>query len=154
MFLARWVFAAALAAAAGCTSFHETQSVVFVDEDGRFASVTYGYGDDDHSTTFVSPVNGKTVELKSKLRVRVALPDDRGDAKLNGESFTAFQCMNMLRSGTMYKTDDGEWMFLANGFTCAAFRLEEKGPKKGDYLMVFQGELCQPRAGGDEKGGR
>ena len=32
-------------ALAGCTSFHVTQSVKFVDDDGRFVSVVYGYGD-------------------------------------------------------------------------------------------------------------
>lgn len=116
----------------GCSSFHLTQSARFVDDDGRFVAVDYGVGDEDHVTTFVSPVNGKEIELKSKLRVRVRLYD--------GTSFTAYQCMNMLQSGTMYKTDDNEWMFLANGFTCIVFAYEKS---RHDHRVVFQGTLAQ-----------
>jgi hypothetical protein len=123
--------------ALGCTSFHVTQSVRFVDDDGRFVHVQYGVGDEDHVTRFVSPVNGREIELKSKLRVRVRLDD--------GTSFTAFQCMNMLQSGTMYKTDNDRWMFLANGFTCMVFSYEEK---RKDHRVVFQGALAQSPAVG------
>lgn len=122
---------------AGCTSFHVTQTVRFVDDDGRFVTVQYGVGDEDHVTAFVSPVNKKEVELKSKLRVRVRLDD--------GTKFTAFQCMNMLQSGTMYKTDDDEWMFLANGFTCVVFEYDED---RRDYRVAFQGVLAQTPTGG------
>ena len=128
-------------ALAGCTSFHQTQVVKFVDDDGRFAEVAYGYGDKDHVTTWTSPINGKEIELKSKLRVKVRMDD--------GPSFTAFQCMNSLGSGTMYKTDNDRWMFLANGFTCAVFELEDGSE---DYKAVFQGVLCQPPVTGE--GGR
>lgn len=120
---------------AGCTSFHVTQTVRFVDDDGRFVTVQYGVGDEDHTTTFVSPVNGKEIELKSKLRVRVE--------HFDGTRFTAYQCMNMLQSGTMYKTDDGEWMFLANGFTCMVFEYDEK---RRDHRIVFKGALAQSPA--------
>jgi hypothetical protein len=125
---------------AGCTSFHVMQTVRFVDDDGRFVSVQYGVGDEDHVTTFVSPVNGKEIELKSKLRVRVRLDD--------GTSFTGFQCMNMLQSGTMYKTDDGEWMFLANGFTCMVFEYDKE---RRDHRVVFRGALAQPPTGGKKR---
>ena len=116
----------------GCASFHKTQEVKFVDDDGRFVTVVYGYGDEDHVTQWVSPVNGKKVELKSKLRVKVRME--------GGPSFTAYQCMNTLGSGTMYKTDNDRWMFLANGFTCAAFEWDER---QKDYRYIFQGVLCQ-----------
>ncbi|MBQ4471146.1 MAG: hypothetical protein II946_02350 [Kiritimatiellae bacterium] len=117
---------------AGCVSFHETQMVQFVDDDGRFLSVVYGYGDEDHATKWTSPVNGNVVELKSKLRVKVRME--------GGPSFTAYQCMNTLGSGTMYKTDNGRWMFLANGFTCAMFEWDSR---QQDYRYVFEGVLCQ-----------
>ncbi len=120
-------------ALAGCASFHQTQRVKFVDDDGRFAEVVYGYGDKDHITTWTSPINGKEIELKSKLRVKVSLE--------NGPSFLAYQCMNTLRSGTMYKTDNDRWMFLANGFTSAVFELDEANE---EYKAIFEGVLCQP----------
>ncbi len=130
------IFAAlAVLAFAGCTSFHQTQTVKFVDDDGRFAEVVYGYGDKDHVTTWISPINGKEIELRSKLRVKVKMED--------GPSFMAFQCMNTLGSGTMYKTDNERWMFLANGFTCAVFELVDR---TDDYRSIFQGVLCQPPA--------
>ncbi len=115
----------------GCVSFILSQRCVFVDEDGRFATVEYGSGKSDHTTTFVSPGNGKEMEFKSKLRVRVYLPN---------ESFTAYQRMNMLQSGTMYGTDDKKWLFHANGFTCSVYR---QTADKSDYLLVFQGVLCE-----------
>ena len=117
---------------AGCATFHQTQVVKFVDDDGQFVTVTYGYGEEDHVTQWVSPVNGKKVELKSKLRVKVDID--------GGPKYTAYQCMNTLGSGTMYKTDNNRWMFLANGFTCAAFEWDEK---QQDYRYIFQGVLCQ-----------
>ncbi len=128
------LFAALAALAfAGCVSFHQTQIVKFVDDDGRLLEVVYGYGDKDHVTTWASPINGKEIELKSKLRVKVNMDD--------GPSFMAFQCMNTLGSGTMYKTDNDRWMFLANGFTCALFEFDSS---VDDYITVFQGVLCQP----------
>ena len=51
--------------------------------------------------------------------------------------------MNMLSSGTMYKTDNDRWLFLANGFTCAMFEFDGAAD---DYRTVFQGVLCQPPA--------
>lgn len=125
---------------AGCASFHATQVVRFVDDDGRFATVTYGYGDEDHATTFISPANGREVELKSRLRVKVAMDD--------GPSFTAYQCMNMLGSGTMYKTDNDRWMYLANGFTCMLFEFDAA---RDDYRVVFRGVLCQTPAREDRR---
>lgn len=127
------IFAGAVALLlAGCASFHQTQVVKFVDDDGQFVTVVYGYGDEDHVTKWVSPVNGKEIELKSKLRVKVRMED--------GPDFTAYQCMNTLGSGTMYKTDNDRWMFLANGFTCAVFEWDER---QQDYRYMFQGVLCQ-----------
>ena len=131
--------AAAVLAFAGCTSFRQTQTVKFVDDDGRFAEVVYGYGDKDHVTTWTSPVNGKDIELKSKLRVKVRIED--------GPGFLAFQCMNTFGSGTMYRTDNERYMFLANGFTMAVFELDDKSE---EYRTIFQGVLCQPPVNGED----
>ena len=70
--------------------------------------------------------------MKSKLRVKVHLPD--------GDDFLAFQCMNLLRSGTMYRSDDEQWMFHANGFTTSVYRFDAA---KNDYLLWFEGVICQ-----------
>ena len=135
----RTLAALAAMALAGCASFHQTQLVKFVDDDGRFVTVLYGYGDEEHITKWTSPVNGKTIELKSRLRVKVKMED--------GPSFMAFQCMNTYGSGTMYRTDNERWMYLATGFTCAVFEWDEK---RKDYRYVFQGVLCQTPADAED----
>ena len=72
------------------------------------------------------------MEMKSKLRVKVKLP--------NGDSFFAFQCMNFLPSGTMYRTDNRKWMFHANGFTCRVYR--ELDDRSG-YSLYYEGVLAR-----------
>ncbi len=125
---------AALAAAAfsaGCCSYSIVQSNVFVDEDGNVVTVEYGRSGRNHASTFVSPATGKEMEFKSRLVVRAELPD--------GDSFTAWQCMNFLARGTMYKTDNERWMLLADGFSCAIYRRTDDGAR---YLEVYRGVLC------------
>lgn len=117
--------------AAGCVSYQIVQTNVFSDEDGRIVGVDYGRAEENHVNTFVSPVTGKEMEFKSKLLVEVTLYD--------GESFRAWQCMNFLRSGTMYKTDNGRYMFLANGFSCAVYRRQDDG----EYLEIYRGVICE-----------
>ena len=79
--------------------------------------------------------------FRSKLVVRAELPD--------GETFTAWQCMNFMRRGTMYKTDDERWMLLANGFSCVVYRRAEDNPE--DYREVYRGVLCDtPDIGGSK----
>ncbi|MBO5751040.1 MAG: hypothetical protein J6R80_01390 [Kiritimatiellae bacterium] len=121
-----------LAFAAGCQSYEIVQRNIFSDEDGNIVSVDYGRSDTDHVNTFVAPLTGKEMEFRSKLMVRAELPD--------GEKFTAWQCMNFLRRGTMYKTDNERWMLLANGFSCSVFRKDEESD--GGYLEVYRGVLC------------
>ena len=77
-------------------------------------------------------VGGKEMDFKSKLVVKVSLPD--------GNSFIAWQCMNFLRGGTMYKSDNELWMFHAIGLSCAIFRQTEDDSTK--YLEVYRGILC------------
>lgn len=119
--------------AAGCRSYDIVQANIFSDDDGNLVRVEYGRSEKHHVNTFVSPVTGEEMEFKSKLVVEVRMPD--------GESFRAWQCMNFLSSGTMYKTDDGEWMFLAGGFTCTVYARTEEDETR--YLEVYRGVLCE-----------
>jgi len=127
---------AALACAlalAGCRSYEVVQSNIFSDDDGNVVSVSYGRSERVHTNTFQNPTNGKTLEFKTKLVVEVVLPD--------GDSFTAWQCMNFMQTGTMYRTDNEDWMILVNGFTCRIYRNDDDG--KGDYREVYRGVLCE-----------
>ena len=131
-----WAFAAIFALLAGCTSFTPLQSSLFTDEDGNIVAVDYGRDMKEHESTFVAP-NGKEMTMRSHLKVKVTLPD--------GDSFLAWECMNPLQTGTMYRTNNGEWMFYANGITCAVFLRTED---KSDYLEVYNGVICQgPKKG-------
>ena len=125
--------AAALALAAGCQSYTIVQENMFADDDGNVAVVEYGRSERDHVNTFVSPATGKEMDFKSRLVVRARTP--------GGESFTAWQCMNFLARGTMYKTDNGRWMLLANGFSCVVYRQTEEDPD--NYREVYRGVLCE-----------
>lgn len=120
----------AAAALAGCNTFTPSQTSSFADEDGHIVSVTYGTLKKEHRTEFVSPVDGRKIDMKSKLAVGVKLPD--------GGQWRAYQCMNMLPTGTMYKTDDGKWLFHANGTTCSVYLIDES---HRDYILVFDGTL-------------
>jgi len=129
----RWFAPAAfLACAAGCQSYDIVQSNVFVDDGGNVVVVEYGRSERDHVNTFVAPTTGKEMEFRSKLVVRAELPD--------GTRFTAWQCMNFLSRGTMYKTDNERWMLLANGFSCIVYRQTEEDETR--YLEVYRGVLC------------
>ena len=106
--------------------------------------VTVGYGSAEkpHTNTYVNPFTKQEMEFKSNLGVEVELPD--------GDSFVAWRCMNFERSGTMYRTDNGRWMFHANGFTSSIY---ERRPD-GGYNLVFNGVLCEaPKSDctGDDK---
>lgn len=116
----------------GCRSYEIVQSNVFSDDDGFVVRVNYGRSADFHKNTFLNPATGKRTEFLSKLVVDIVMPD--------GESFTAWQCMNFQQSGTMYKTDNEKWLVLVTGFTAAVGRQTEEDPTQ--YLEVFRGVLC------------
>ncbi len=116
----------------GCQSYRITQRNVFSDEDGFLVSIDYGRSDTDHVNTFISPVTGKEMEFKSRLMIDVELPD--------GDSFVAWQCMNLTTKGTMYQTDDDEWKVLVIGFTCIVYRQTEEDETL--YLEVYRGVVC------------
>jgi hypothetical protein len=121
---------AAVALIAGCNSYRVVQTNVFSDEEGRVISVDYGRAEQDHVGKFISPVTGEEMDFKSKLLVKVVLYD--------GDSYKAWQCMNFMRSGTMYKTDNEEYMFLAGGFTCNVYRRDDAGR----YVEIYRGVIC------------
>lgn len=121
-----------LLALTGCQSYRIVQTNVFSDSDGNIVSIDFGNSDTEHTNTFISPFNGKEMEFKSRLVVKVATSD--------GERFTAWQCMNMMRTGTMYKTDNEKWMVLVNPFSCVVYRQLEND--KTLYREVYRGVLC------------
>jgi len=142
-----------LSALLGCQSYTIVQRNVFADDDGNVVSVEYGRSDEDHVNTFISPTTGKEMEFRSKLVVRANFAENVADfhevrnrgavtnrIELAGESFKAWQCMNFLSRGTMYRTDNDKWMLLANGFSCIIYRQTEE---KTRYLEVFRGVLCE-----------
>ena len=125
-------FLAAGMLAVGCQSYTIVQTNMFSDEDGNIVQVDYGRSESDHVNTFVAPNTGKEMEFKSKLVVVVRLPDD--------ETFKAWQCMNFLASGTMYKTDNERWMAHMNGFSCSIYR--QLATDRTRYEEVYRGVMC------------
>jgi|GEM_PF-1046179 len=117
---------------AGCLSYTIVQRNVFADDDGNVTIVDYGRSEKNHVNTFVSPTTGKEMEFESKLMLRVTLPD--------GDTIKAWQCMNFLSQGTMYRTDNDEWMVLVAGFSCTVYKQTEEDDTR--YLEVFRGVLC------------
>ena len=118
----------------GCTSFVPLQSSMFTDENGNIVCVDYGRDRDEHESKFTAP-NGKEMTMKSRLKVRVTLSD--------GTEFLAWECMNPLPTGTMYRTNNEKWMYHANGISCRVFRETVNPQGVRDYLVVFEGIICE-----------
>ncbi len=117
---------------AGCNSFITQQTSSFIDDEGNMITVRYGQLEKPRKTEFISPVNGKTLDMSSRLAVDIILPD--------GGTFMGYQCLNMLRTGTMYKSSDGKWLYHANGASCSIYLINER---EDDYLLVFNGILSE-----------
>lgn len=142
---------ALLFALAGCHSYRIVQLCMFSDDDGNVVQISYGKSDTYHVNTFKSPSSGKEMEFKSKLMVKVEVPEitrvfkdgKTKDGKpkrtvkslCDDETFVAWQCMNKFPVGTMYKTDDEKWMVFVNGQACIVYLRE----KEDLYLEVFRG---------------
>lgn len=155
----RFLALVAACALAGCRGYRIVQTNNFANDDGAIVRVDYGQADKDHVSTFVSPANGREMDYKSKLAVEVTLPDwpegatfEGREPPFDGERFTAWQCMNFYGPGTSYKSGDGEWIFVASGFTCRVGRREADGSAK--YRPVFVGVLCNTPVEKVEKDGR
>ena len=143
MKLLKQIFAAgAMAAAiAGCASFTPMQTSLFTDEEGNLITVEYGNTKNPRESKFTAP-NGKVMTMKSRLAVDVTLPD--------GTDFFAWECMNTLPSGTMYRSGNEKWMFHANGITCEVFEKTVNPQGQDDYLLVFEGIICEGPKKGSE----
>ncbi len=124
---ARCLIAACALAFAGCESFEVERKSRFVNENGAIVAVEYGRGA-ERTTKFIAP-NGAEMPYKSKLRVRVTMPD--------GDSFVAYR--NLSMAGVLYKSSDDEWEYLEEGTACAVAQMDDDG--KG-YLLRFQGVMC------------
>lgn len=120
--------ALALALFAGCVSFEVTRSQKFVDESGAFVHVDYGADKEPRTSVFVLS-NGVQLPFKSKLKVRVELPD--------GTRFTAYQ--RMSTAGNLYLDEDEEWEYFEQGTGCL---VAQKAPDGKGFLVRFQGTLC------------
>ena len=117
-----------LAILAGCTSLEPTRSQKFVDESNRYVMVDYGSENEPRVSTFTLS-NGVKLPFKSKLKVRVELP--------NGKRFIAYQ--HMSQTGNLYVTDDGEYEYFEQATGCVVARRAKDGD---GYLIQFQGVLC------------
>lgn len=125
--LTRYVLAVCALVLCGCTTFVPTRSSRFINDNGDVVAVEYARGE-EYTTKFVTP-NGVEMPYKSKLRVRVTLPD--------GERFIAYRHMSL--SGVLYKTADEDWQFYEEGTACVVAKIAED--RKG-YLLYFQGVMC------------
>ncbi len=122
------ILAVALTLLTGCTSFEPTRTQKFVDEFGQFVRVDYGAEKEPRTSTFVLS-NGVRLPFRSKLKVRVEMPD--------GERFVAYQRMSM--AGNLYLDDREDWEYFEQGTACLIAR---KAPDKKGFLVKFQGTLC------------
>jgi hypothetical protein len=115
---------------AGCATwtFEPQRTARFVDEENNFVTVDYGMDEKAHETVFTTPM-GVRLPFKSKLKVRVELPD--------GERFVAYQ--NMAVQGNLYVTKNGEWKYFESGLGCAIAKLAED---ENGYNLVYQGTMC------------
>lgn len=124
----RILSATAAALLAGCATwtFEPTRTSKFVNERNEYIVVDYGI--EEHESTFIGP-GGVEMPFKSKLKVRVTMPD--------GERFVAYQ--NLSTEGRLYVTDNGRWRFLERG---VAAYVAERAPDKNGHVLRYQGTLC------------
>lgn len=121
--------AAALLSLAGClgTSQLRTYTVDFVDDDMEMSvTADFEYGDGSkHKTPYVN-AHGDTEWFVSDKRCKVKISD--------GERFTGYQAPSV--AGTLYKSDDGEWLIVSFGISCIVAR---KLPDEDGYGVYFSG---------------
>ncbi len=123
------ILAAAAVLLAGCATwtFEPTRSSKFVNEENAYLHVDYGL--EEHESTFYGP-SGVPMPFKSKLKVRVEMPD--------GTRFVAYQ--NLAPTGNLYKTEDEEWEFFESGGAgCLVAQLDKD---RSGYITRFRGTLC------------
>ena len=126
----KYFAATALLLLAGCATwtFEPLRSQRFVDDANNYVLVDYGSEKEPRPSTFVLS-NGVKLPFKSKLKVRVELPD--------GTRFVAYQ--RMSETGNLYLTDDGEYEYFEQAAACIVARRARDG--RG-FNGIFQGVLC------------
>ena len=117
-----------LALLAGCVSFEPTRTQKFVDESGRFVHVDYGTEKEPRTSVFMLS-NGVKLPFKSKLKVRVTMPD--------GDDFIAYQ--RMSTAGNLYLDEKENWEYFEQGTGCL---VAHKAPDGKGFLVRYQGTLC------------
>ena len=132
---------AAVAAAmlAGCASFRPAMEDSFIDGEGNILHVRYGERSRPYKFKIVSPMNGAELECEDTKMVRITLPAP------NLSVIDGYICQNDSPKGTMYATRDMKWKYLTIGIRSRLYLINET---RDDYLLVFDGELFQPRGGG------
>lgn len=130
MKISGFIFSAFLAVLTGCATwtFEATRSQKFVDESNNYVLVDYGSEKEPRASTFQLS-NGLKLPFKSKLKVRVELPD--------GTRFVAYQ--RMSSAGNLYMTDDETWEYFEQGTACIIAKKAQDG--RG-FLIQYQGTLC------------
>ena len=130
MHIFKYFAAVALALLAGCATwtFEPLRSQKFVDEENNYVHVDYGSEKENRTSVFTLS-NGVRLPFRSKLKVRVELPD--------GKRFVAYQ--RMSETGNLYMTDDEDYEYFEQGTACVVAH-RAKGAKR--FGVVFQGVLC------------
>jgi hypothetical protein len=132
LFLQRAFALLAVVSVLGCQSYEIRQTCIFSDDAGRVVSVDYCKAQKPHTSTFINPATGKEVDFKSSLLVTVE--------RDWGESFTAWQSMNLNKmGGALYKSDNGRWMLHTMGYTCVISERKNDGL----YHTFYRGVLCE-----------
>ena len=103
--------ALALALFVGCASFEATRSQKFVDESGAFVHVDYGADKEPRTSVFVLS-NGVQLPFKSKLKVRVELPDGTRFT-VDGSAQLLAQCAQVQFGGDMAAQADCYYALVA-----------------------------------------
>ena len=122
------IFAAAVL---GCTSLERSHTMLFVDDNGNVIKVDYERSVKEYVSKVTSPFSGKEIDFRTKLRVGVTMPD--------GYRFAAWETLNILGSGTLYKSPNERWLYHARGITSSIY---EQTIDKSDYKLVYEGVTC------------
>ena len=124
----RTLAAAACALLAGCATFDAVRTQRFVDDENNYVQVEYASEKEPRVSTFTLS-NGVKLPFRSKLKVRVELPD--------GRRFVAYQ--RMSEAGNLYMTEDDEYKYFEMATGCLVAR---RAKDRRGYVPLYQGVLC------------
>ena len=124
----RTLAAATLVLLVGCTTFEATRTQRFVDDANQYVQVEYASEKEPRVSTFTLS-NGVRLPFRSKLKVRVELPD--------GTRFVAYQ--RMSEAGNLYMTENDEYKYFEMATGCLVAR---RARDRRGYVPLYQGVLC------------